>query len=109
MSKKVLFSSKKAQVASGITWVAATLVIIAILSISIYAASLMSKTKVAEYSIEDREEDAVVVRSILTYFVLEDSGLKSNLLEAMRSKDQAGHYYIDFDSEFNKINKVVGN
>lgn len=110
--KKMLirgFFDKRGQVASGVSWMAATLVIIAILSISIFAASLMSKTKVVGYSESERQEDVVAVRSIFSYFVLEDSDLKSNILEVMREKDSEGNYYLDFDVEFNEINKMMQN
>lgn len=108
MLNKDFFESKKGQVASGMSWMVATLVIIAILSASIFAASLMSKTRAVSYSDLDRTEDVVMVNSIIGHYALEDSGVQQRIYDLMSSKFSEGDYYSDFNEDFNELNRLVG-
>lgn len=102
-----LRNDKKGQVSSGISWVVATLVIISILSISLYAASLLSNAKVVHYSGSERTEDLMMVKSLFSYFSLSDESVREEVFEQMSSKGDSDKYYADFDQIYKEINSAL--
>ncbi len=91
---------KKAQIGETMTWVVATIVIIVILIISIYAASLLAqKNKIIRYKEYERESDIVMEKSIFAYFLSGDNSIYNELVQQ--------EFYADFDDKIDEINHVL--
>lgn len=72
MQNKNLLNHKKSQIGETITWVVATLIIIVVLLISVYASSLLSKTKdfsSGYFYTEDLEYDLLAKKSMFAFLL----------------------------------------
>jgi len=98
---KYKIKNKKAQIGETMTWVFATLIIIAILIISIYLASLLANTKKTfTLGSDDRRVDIVMEKSLFAYFPA-DAVQKRTIYENL--KTMTFHTNID-----NKLNEMRG-
>src|SRR3989338_10378186 len=95
--------SKQGQTSEAMTWIAATLIIIVLLGISIYAASLLSKLKIIDYETEERTQDIVMEESLFSYFSVQDSTVQNKLFENLDKMSQEEKFYSDFNSKFQQI------
>ena len=95
--------NKRGQTSEAMTWIVATLIIIVLLGISIYATSLLSKLKIIDYGTEERSQDVVMEESLFSYFSIEDSAVKENVFESLEKMSQEEKFYEDFDSKFTQI------
>ncbi|MEK6817623.1 MAG: hypothetical protein AABX80_02370 [Nanoarchaeota archaeon] len=95
--------NKRAQASEAMTWVVATLIIIVLLGISIYAASFLSKSKVIDYKTEDRSQDIVMEESLFSYFLVQDSVFQNKIFESLEKMSQEEKFYEDFNSKFQQI------
>lgn len=100
--------NRKAQVSDAVMWTAATLIIIVILIIFIYASAILGKARsVANvggkfFSNYDRTQDLLMDKSLSVYFLTkEDSGLYNKL----KSMD----YLIDLDDRIKEIKYALDN
>lgn len=62
-----IFLNKRGQIGETMTWVIATLVIVVILSISIFATSFASKTTKKIIYLNDKEKDFIATKSITSF------------------------------------------
>ena len=99
-----MLDNKKAQIGETMTWVIATIVIIAVLIISIYAASLLANTKkTLSYQKEKRESDLLMEKSLFAYFSVDDT--KKNLIY---NKLKQQEFDVNLDDKRNEIEGVLG-
>lgn len=98
-----MLNNKRAQTSEAMTWIVATLIIIVLLGISIYAASLLSKTKVMNYKEEDRSQDVVMEESLFAYFSIQDLIIQEKVFESLDKINQEEGFYEDFNSKFMQI------
>ena len=95
--------NRKAQVGETITWVIATIVIVVILIISIYAASLLAQTKKKfSFGTVQREEDLIMEKSLFAYFLADDE--KKNIIYNGLNREE---FYVDFDNKLKEIKEVI--
>jgi len=86
-----------------ITWVVATVIIIAVLIFSIYLASLLANTrKTLVFASEERNEDAVMEKSLFAYF-LADESQKEIMYNELKKKD----FSADLDAKLSEIKGVL--
>ncbi len=85
------------------TWIVATLIIIVLLGISIYASSLLSKIKIINYQTEERTQDIVMEESLFSYFSVQDSGVRDKIFGSLEKMNQEEKFYEDFNSKFQQI------
>lgn len=93
--------NKKGQTSEAMTWIVATLIIIVLLGISLYAASLLSKLKIIDYEREKRTQDIVMEESLFAYFSVKDSSVQEKIfngLEKMNEEEKE-----EFNSKFQQI------
>jgi len=91
--------NKKGQLGETITWVVATIIIIFVLITSIYASSLVAKSKkVLSYDSYEREADGIMTKMILSYFLTNGNGQADILF-----KLQNDVFYGNAFAELNKI------
>ena len=95
--------NKRGQASESMTWIAATLIIIVLLGISIYAASLLSKLKIIDYETEERTQDIVMEESLFSYFSIKDSDVQSKIFKSLEKMNQEEKFYEDFNSKFQQI------
>lgn len=96
--------SRRAQVGETMTWVIATIIIIAALIISVYAASLLAQTKkTISFAKDQGESDLIMEKSLFAYFLVDDT--KKNLIYN-RLKQQ--EFNIDLDDKIDEIRGVLG-
>ena len=95
--------NKRGQASESMTWIAATLIIIVLLGISIYAASLLSKLKIIDYETEERTHDIVMEESLFSYFLVQDSVFQKKIFENLEKMDREEKFYEDFNSKFQQI------
>ena len=95
--------NKRGQTSEAMTWVVATLIIIVLLGISLYAASLLSKLKIIDYGVEERTQDIVMEESLFSYFSVQDSAVRDILFENLKKMNQEEKFYSDFNSKFQQI------
>ncbi|HLA23447.1 MAG TPA: hypothetical protein VJZ93_02845 [Candidatus Nanoarchaeia archaeon] len=74
MSNKIFFG-KKAQASDAITWIVATLIVVVVLGISIFATTLMGKIQDRKIFLDDKQKDFLAVKSI-TSFLSNDANLE---------------------------------
>ena len=98
-----MINNKKGQTSEAMTWVVATLIIIVLLGISLYAASFLSKSKVVNYKTEERSQDIVMEESLFSYFLVQDSVLQKKIFENLEKMDREEKFYEDFNSKFQQI------
>jgi len=95
--------NKRGQASEAMTWIAATLIIIVLLGISIYAASLLSKLKIINYETDGRTQDIVMEESLFSYFSVQDSAVQNIIFENLEKMNQEEKFYSDFNSKFQQI------
>ena len=95
--------NKKGQASEAMTWIAATLIIIVLLGISLYAASLLSKLKIIDYETEERTQDIIMEESLFSYFSIKDSDVQSKIFKSLEKMNQEEKFYEDFNSKFQQI------
>ena len=95
--------NKRGQTSEAMTWVVATLIIIVLLGISLYAASLLSKLKIIDYGVEERTQDIVMEESLFSYFSVQDSAVQNIIFENLEKMNQEEKFYSDFNSKFQQI------
>lgn len=95
--------NKKGQTSEAMTWIAATLIIIVLLGISLYASSLLSKLKIIDYEKEDRTQDIVMEESLFAYFLIQDFSVQKKVFENLEKINQEEKFYADFNSKFQQI------
>ena len=98
-----MINNKKGQTSEAMTWIVATLIIIVLLGISLYAASFLSKSKVVNYKTEERSQDIVMEESLFSYFLVQDSVLQKKIFENLEKMNQEEKFYEDFNSKFQQI------
>ena len=98
-----LLSCKRSQTSEAMTWIVATLIIIVLLGISIYAASFLSKLKIINYEKEKRSQDLVMEESLFAYFLIQDSSVQEKVFENFKKMSQEEKFYSDFNSKFQQI------
>ena len=102
--------NKRGQVAETMTWVVATLIIIVLLSISIYAATLLANVK----SVSDqgssffslgysRTQDVVMENSLFFSFQIQDPDKAKILEDLKKMNDREEFPYKNFDSKYTQI------
>lgn len=95
--------NKKGQTSEAMTWIVATLIIIVLLGISLYAASLLSKLKIIDYEKEDMTQDRVMEESLFAYFSVQDSLVRERIFNDLEKMSKEGKFYSDFNSKFQQI------
>src|SRR3989344_7874867 len=95
--------NKRGQASEAMTWIVATLIIIVLLGISIYAASLLSKLKIINYETDGRTQDIVMEESLFSYFSVQDSAVQNIIFENLEKMNQEEKFYSDFNSKFQQI------
>lgn len=68
MKRRLLIKDKRAQVATTITWIVATIIIVVILGISIFATSLLGRRTYDDRELEQKT-DLLVTKSLLSYLL----------------------------------------
>lgn len=107
--------NKKAQAGETMTWIVATLVIVFILFLGIFAANILSKGNKLEQSkssrlskVYSRTSDFLMLKSLLTYFSLEDDENKELLYDKLMEMKENKNFYGDFDEEFKELEENLG-
>ncbi|HEB47021.1 MAG TPA: hypothetical protein ENI22_00960 [Candidatus Pacearchaeota archaeon] len=95
--------SKKAQIGETMTWVVATLIIIVILIISIYAAFLLAQTRKKIFVETEREDDLLMEKSLFAYFLADDTK-KNIILNKLKQQE----FHADLDAKLDEIRSVLG-
>jgi len=99
-----MLNNKNAQIGETMTWVIATIIIIAVLIISIYASSLLANTrKTLSYQKEKKESDLLMEKSLFAYFLADDT--KKNLIYDQLKKQE---FTVDLDNKRDEIKGVLG-
>jgi len=101
--KNILPSQKRSQTSEAMTWIVATLIIIVLLGMSIYAASVLSKSKIIDYKTEESSQDIVMGESLFSYFSIKDSAVQNKIFESLEKMSQEEKFYADFNSKFQQI------
>ena len=70
---------------------------------SIYAASLLSKSKIIDYEKEERSQDIIMENSLFSYFSIKDSAVQNKIFESLEKMSQEEKFYADFNSKFQQI------
>lgn len=92
---------KKAQIGETMTWIIATIVIIAILIISIYISSLLGEAKSnISYKDFERKNDLLMEKSLFAYFLSDESQVIYG-----RIKEQ--ETYDDLDDKIKEVKGVL--
>ena len=99
----MLNKNKRGQVGETITWVVATLIIIVLLLISIYAATLLAKKNVIHYGEESRAQDVVMESSLFAYFWITEPVAKAKVLAGLLNMDEQGMFYGEFNLKFEEL------
>ncbi len=100
----MLNNKNRGQIGETMTWVVATIVIIAILIISVYAASLLANTKkTISYQEEKRKSNLLMEKSLFAYFSVTD--IKKSLIY---NKLKQQEFDVDIDAKRNEIAGVLG-
>ena len=90
---------KKAQIGETMTWIIATIVIIAILIISIYISSLLGEAKsIIPYKDFERKNDLLMEKSLFAYFLADKSQIIYNQIKEQEL----------YDDPDNKIKEIKG-
>ena len=99
-----MLNNKTAQVGETMTWVVATIIIIAVLIVSIYAASLLANTKkTLSYEKEKSESDLLMEKSLFAYFLVDDTK-KDFIYNKLKQQE----FNIDLDDKRDEIEGVLG-
>ncbi|MDP2672234.1 MAG: hypothetical protein Q8O84_00280 [Nanoarchaeota archaeon] len=95
--------NKKGQASEAMTWIAATLIIIVLLGISLYASSILSKLKIIDYETEERTQDIVMEESLFSYFSIKEPTVQNKIFENLEKMNREEKFYKDFNSKFKQI------
>ncbi len=68
-----MIKDKNAQIGETVTWMVATIIIVAVLIISLFVAFGLAKTKKKLPFIEKRKSDILMEKSLFTYFSADDA------------------------------------
>ena len=98
-----IMKNKQGQTSEAMTWIVATLIIIVLLGISIYATSLLSKLKIMNYEKEERTQDIIMKESLFAYFSVQDPLIQKKVFENLEKMNQEEKFYEDFNSKFQQI------
>ncbi len=100
--------NNRGQASEAMTWIVATLIIIVLLGISIYAASFLSKLKIIDYEKEDITQDIIMEESLFAYFSVKDSSVQEKVFESLEKMSNEEKFYSDFNSKFQQIKFNLG-
>ena len=64
-----MLNKKNAQISDTMTWIVATIIIVVILMIFIYASSILAKTKVVSYKGPEKEVDLLETKTSLAFSI----------------------------------------
>lgn len=98
--------NKKAQIGETMTWVVATIVIIAILITSLYITAKLAESKKVIHYVKgvfseeyERTDDLIMEKSIFSYFLVEDEEKKTFIYDQLRGQE----FHTDFEDKFEEI------
>lgn len=98
-----MLNNQRGQTSEAMTWIVATLIIIVLLGISIYASSLLSKLRITNYEKENRFQDVIMEESLFAYFSVQDSSVQEKIFNELEKMSQEEKFYSDFNSKFAQI------
>lgn len=84
-----MLNNKRAQVGETVTWIVATLIIVVVLGISIYASSFLSKTKVfssGDFDTEALNYDSLTKKSMFAFLLTNSQG--ENMVYSQLNNDK---------------------
>ena len=100
----MLNNKNKGQIGETMPWVVATIIIVVILIISVYAASLLANTrKTLSYQKEKIESDLLMEKSLFAYFSANDT--KKDLIYSELKKQE---FDVNLDNKRDEIGGVLG-
>ena len=100
----MLNNKNRGQIGETMTWVVATIIIVVILVISVYAASLLANTKkTLSYQKEKIESDLLMEKSLFAYFSANDT--KKDLIYSELKKQE---FDVNLDNKRDEIGGVLG-
>lgn len=115
----------RGQIGETSTWVVATIVIIFVLIISVYATSLLSKTKKVDYYSDSifskgysRTQDFVLKKSLYSYFLTSDEAKRVEIMKDLEEKygmegtDYLGLFFYPDTEElffYHELNRMENN
>ncbi len=107
-----MIRNKRGQLGETMTWIVATLIIIVLLSISIYVASLLADikgdTSSAFSSGYSRTQDIVMENSLLAYFSIGDDSIKNEMKKNMEKMNLEEKFpYMNFNEKFFELEEVL--
>ena len=100
MQNKNLLNQKKGQIGETMTWVVATLIIVVILSISIYTSSIVSKTKIlnsVDFDPEKLKQNLLAKKSMMAFLLTDEDNLNEfnkNLASEIFKKIYGKEFHI---------------
>lgn len=98
-----MLGKNRAQVGETMTWIVATIVIVAILIVSIFTTSLLANTKkTISYKKYERTHDLIMEKSVFAYFLSEDAD-KKVIFDWMQEQEEKDLFYADFKDEIENI------
>ncbi len=100
----MLNNKNRGQIGETMTWVVATIIIVVILIISVYAASLLANTRKAlSYQKEKIESDLLMEKSLFAYFSANDT--KKDFIYGELKQQE---FDVDLDNKRDEIEGVLG-
>lgn len=97
-----MIKSKNAQVGETVTWIVATIIIVAVLIISIFVAFGLAKTKKKLPFTEKRKNDILMEKSLFAYF-LADGAEKAGIYSGLEQQD----LFASLNKKKNEIQGVL--
>jgi hypothetical protein len=99
----MLNKNKKAQVADSVTWIVATIVIIVLLVLFIFGASMLGSTRVVKGEFRESllsksyadKTDLFLVKSLITYYQLDEAG-KKYLGKELKILDDKNYFEVNY-------------
>lgn len=98
-----MLNNSRGQTSEAMTWIVATLIIIVLLGLSLYAASLLSKLKIIDYEKEEVTQDRFMEESLFAYFSAKDLSVKEKIFNALEQMNKEEKFYTDFNSKIQQI------
>jgi len=104
-----MLTKKRAQMAETMTWIVATLIIIGVLLIFIYASSLLAKTtkiidfKGSLFSKYEKDEDLLMEKSVFAFFLIKEPSEKEKIYDKLINDDKNGKFYKDLEPKIKEI------
>ena len=100
----MLNNKNKGQIGETMTWVVATIIIVVILIISVYAASLLANTrKTLSFQKEEVKSDLLMEKSLFAYFSAD--GVRKNVIY---NKLKQQEFDVDLDNKRDEIEGMLG-